>query len=228
MSAIIQFVAVFVASQVVKGIELPQSDLEKLGSEQFRLREESQARLLEWGRGHLPGAKLRFYLVSKNHVDPEVRGRCMTILRELIMEEYMHEGSGFIGIEMRSELVAIPKQERQLHSIRIMSVKKGSPGEIAGLVLGDIIFSLDGVSWPEVDAMPAFRDKIASKKPQSTVTLQVVRNAQVLVIPVKLGRRPIIQSVFSFNGDHSANEAAERTAQEEYFRNKLKELAPVR
>ena len=41
--------------------------------------------------------------------DPEVRERCLAILRDLVNDEYLKDGEGYIGIRMQDEMAtAVP------------------------------------------------------------------------------------------------------------------------
>ena len=63
-----------------------------------------------------------------------------------------------------------------------------------------------------------FMNHIRQLKPGHRVMLRILRNGEMIDLPVKLGRRPLLADN-PFLGQRQADiEAAERTAREAYFR----------
>jgi S1-C subfamily serine protease len=65
----------------------------------------------------------------------------------------------------------------------VSSVGKDSPAEKAGIEKGDVILSIDGVAVSDGNAL---RNRIASAKPGSTVSLGLVRDGAEKTVQVKL------------------------------------------
>lgn len=76
--------------------------------------------------------------------------------------------------------------------IAITRIDEDSPAAAAGLDVGDILVSMDG---DRVDPM-LFSQRIAEKKPGSTIQMVVIRRDRLATIPVTIGsREPITYSI---------------------------------
>ena len=73
----------------------------------------------------------------------------------------------------------------------VSSVSPDSPAEKAGLERGDVIVSVDGAAVSDGNAL---RNRIASTKPGSTVTLGLVRDGAEKTVSVKLRELPSTQT----------------------------------
>lgn len=91
---------------------------------------------------------------------------------------------GFVGIRPESVTPAIAKQlslpENQKGAL-VASVTKGMPADKAGMRVGDIITSIDGV---EIRSDSAMRRAIGETKPGTSVAIQVLRDGRKIEIPV--------------------------------------------
>ncbi len=197
---------------------LPSQQLEDLRSPEFRVRERAEAELLQWGRKNPEWAMSEILRQSQLAVDPEVRERCLDVLRSLVTDEYMKEGEGYIGIAlaMKDDIVTVPGDPKPRHAVRVVEVRVGTPGEKSGILLNDLIVALEGKIWREVEATPAFRESIKKMKPTTVARLTVFRDGGLVDLQVTLGRRPLMADMF-LNGQNSNPDAAERTAKEAYF-----------
>ncbi len=102
-------------------MELPAGLLAKLQSEEFRQREQGQGALLEWARQQPARAVTDELLrLSASADDPEVRDRCLRVLRDLVHDEYLLEGEGYMGIRMLDELANVPGDPRPRSVIRVI------------------------------------------------------------------------------------------------------------
>ena len=68
--------------------------------------------------------------------------------------------------------------------VAITQVEPDSPGAKAGLKVEDVIVAMNG---EKIDDMQAFRLKVASLPPGSTINLKVLRNGSTVNVPVTLG-----------------------------------------
>ena len=168
-----------------------ESLLERLGSEEFVVREGAQAELSAWAAKNPQFAAPIILRLFQEDDEPEVRKRALKILKELGNIDYLSEGQGYLGILMQEEPLNAAEGGEVRFGIRVLNVGNGSPAERAGLKMDDLIISLDGIIWKEGDASTKFRNAVAAMKPLADVTLMVQRGqAEPIGINVKLGKRP--------------------------------------
>ena len=146
--------------------------------------------------------------------DPEVRERCLSVLRALVEDEYLKEGEGYIGIAMKDEISDVPGETKPREVIRVTLVQPDSPGALAGIHHNDLIVGLNGNVWHET----LFRANVRMMKPNTKVDLKILRDGELLDLQVTLARRPKSADVLFFNGQTFDPEAMERAAKEAYFR----------
>ena len=193
-------------------VELPPKVLSSLGSHQFREREVAQAELLDWARAQ-PGPVMDDLLKqSRVADDPEVRERCLNVLRTLVIDAYMTEGEGYIGIGLKDEISDVPGETKPRSVIRVLQVQAKTPAELAGIRQNDLIVGINGEVWQEV----LFRENVRMLKPNTKVDLKILRDGGLIDLMVTLGRRPPDPQFF--NGQIFDPEAMERAAKEAYFR----------
>ena len=210
--------AFVVSGQVAGALDLPAEPLLNLTSEEFHKRESAQADLLAWARAHPEPAMDALFRHSREAADPEVRERCLDVLRELVNDEYLKEGEGYLGIRMQDELANLPGDPKPRAVIRVIQVVADTAAQHAGIQPNDLIAGLGGLDWPERGASPLFMGKIRQLKPNSKVTLKVSRNGKLMEVEVTLGRRPFIADPMLLDERPVDLEAAERAAKETYFR----------
>jgi serine protease Do len=95
---------------------------------------------------------------------------------------------GFIGVQIQN-VDAVTAKAAGLEKARgviVQGINKNSAGEGAGLQLGDIILSVDGV---EVNTANALQSVVASRYPGETVSLKVYRNKKMIEKKVTLKPR---------------------------------------
>lgn len=194
---------------------VPNSFLKDFESPEFNVRQQAEVRLLEWGRKQLPESMLEIFRHSQGAEDPEVRERCLAVLRTLVGDEYLAEGEGYIGIALlwKDDVVILPGIEGEQKAVRVTGVMPNTPGQLAGIQGNDLIVKLEGDGWRDVDATPLFREKIKSKKPGSLVKMTIFREGKLIDVEVKLSRRPLM-------ADHLQTldlDAAEAASKEAHF-----------
>ncbi len=176
----------------VHGEALPADLVRGLSSEQFKEREESEGKLLEWVATRGDNAVKAVHGLAIGSEDPEVRRRCSDILKELSDRDYLKDGKGYLGIMMAEERVAMDGDEKPRFGIRIQHVVENSPASDSELMRNDLIVALDGKKWHDGGAMEDFMAKIADMKPLRSVVLTVVRaEEEPAEVTVRLGRRPL-------------------------------------
>ena len=192
-------------------VDLPQNTLAALKSEEFREREDAQVEILAWARKQGEPASDELFRLSQKSDDPEIRERCLGVLRDLVNDEYLSEGDGYIGILMRNELGMVPEDAKPRAIIRITEIVPNSAADIAKLKINDLIVGLGDQIW---------RDELASE-PFGAAIRKLLRDGELLDIDVVLGRRPVMDVNPFLNQRAEVLEAVENAAKEAYFQNWL-------
>lgn len=172
-----------------------------LASENFSIRERSQAALSKYASQHPETLKKALAKDYVDSLDPEVRYRLAEVIYEAVVEDMEH--SGFLGIIMQSADVQVAGRVKS--SIAVARVLPNSAAARAGLRVGDQIIQVDDLTFspsaPLVRQqvrvagqtspnLTKFKNYIGGRKKGTEVTLQVQRSgAGVVKIPVQLGRR---------------------------------------
>lgn len=211
-------IIVLLVGHAAWALELPAEPLLNLKSEEFRQRESAQADLLVWARAHPEPAMDALFRHSREAADPEVRERCLAVLRALVNDEYLTEGEGYIGIRMQDEFANVPGDPKPRSVIRVIQVIAESAAQHAGLQPNDLIAGLADQVWHEGAVSRLFSEKIRQLKPRTKVKLQVLRDGKLQAIEVTLGRRPFIADLMLPDERAVDPESAERAARDAYFR----------
>lgn len=196
-------------------VVVPSDYLDDLESPEYRVRERAERGLLEWGRKQPESSKAEIFKHARNADDPEVRERCLEVLRELVGDDYMTEGEGYIGIALswKDDLVVVPGEKKERKAVRVTAVMANTPGQQSGILMNDLIVGLEGEAWYDVDATPLFRERIKKMRPKSVANMTILREGKLVEIKVTLSRRPLM-------ADHQQNidlNASELAAKEAYF-----------
>jgi len=216
-----------------RGIELPAEVMQSLKAENFAQREKAQAALLEWAR-QSPDASLEaLYQQSRAGDDPEQRERCLAVLRDLVTDEYLRNGVGYVGFRMNpnTEAVNVPGEANPRFAVRVLQVEPDTPGHKAGLLGGDLLLGVDDTVWHQEDTSATVSEKIKSLKAGTRVTLKLFREGKIVEVPLVLARRPAAADLLQFGffgglgmpqqASPEAIAAAERAAKDDYFRHWL-------
>ncbi len=207
-----------VFNSTLQGASLQQTFL-KLSSSSYCEREVGQTELLRWGRMSPDTAKLQLFERARFDNEPEVRARCMDVLRELVIDDYLKEGSGYIGVGLSREMMKVPQDLKLRSVIRVTQVQPNTPASRAGILPGDIIVGLNQQIWYELDADLKFQETIKAMKPNTKVCLRILRNGVISGVSVALIRRPsLLNTPFFLNTAAFDLEGSERAAKEAYFR----------
>jgi len=208
-------------------IEVPPAMMQGLQAEKFAVREQAQAQLLGWARQRVEDAPELLYQQSRVAADPEQRQRCLAVLRDLVTDEYLRNGLGYIGFRMNpnTEAVKVPGEDLPRFAIRVLQVEPNTPGHKAGLLGGDLLLGVDHTTWHQDDTAAVVSEKIKALKAGTRVTLKLIREGKLVDMPLVLARRPaaadLLQFQFGFGGGLLTPEtlaAAEHAAKAEYFR----------
>ncbi len=199
--------------------------LELLSAEAFSDREMAQKSLEAWALGLPDDAAVRLLQHVKTSDDPEVRARCLAVLRRLADEDYKKQGQGYIGIRMQDELSPVPGRAKPMWGIRVMQVVAGSAAEQADLRMNDLVVGMEGYDWPVGEASAWFRNQVMNLKPGEVVNLEIVRQKEIQRIQIKLGKMPaILKQGIRFGGAFESPEEAEAREREEHYQVWLEKL----
>lgn len=196
---------------------MPPSLLSGMGSPEFKVRELAEEDALEWGRKHRQAALESLLKHSRVGPDPEVRARCLSVLKELVNDEYLNAGEGFMGISMLDEISLVPGDPKPRQVIWISRILKASAAEKAGLLINDRISGIDGTRWYGDLAVESFSKIIKAKKPSSKVLLEVLRDKELISVQVILGKRPANIDLLMMDKQNPDAEAAENEARDRFF-----------
>lgn len=203
--------------------------MESLKSENFAERERAAADLLVWARERLEGATELLYQRSRTDPEPEVRERCLAVLRELLSDDYQRNGVGFVGIRMNpnTEMVNLADDPKPRFAIRIIQVEAETPAQKSGLVAGDLLLGVNDTFWQQEHTSDVVMAKIKTFKAGTKVSIKLAREGKIVDVPMVLARRPASADFLPFRlGMPITPEetlAIERTAREEHFRRWLAE-----
>ena len=211
--------------------ELPAAILEGLKEEQFAAREQAQAELLAWTRQRPDASMDELFKQSRAAADPEVRERCLAVLRELVSDEYLRNGVGYVGIRMNpnTEIVNVPGEAKPWFAIRILQVEPGTPAQKSGMLAGDLLLGVNDTVWQQEHTSEFVSSTIKSLKAGTRVSIKLFRDGKIVDVPVELARRPaaadLLQLQFGMGMQISpeAAAAADRAAKEDNFRRWLAE-----
>lgn len=209
-------------------LELPLEAVEKLNAEKFADRQGAEGELLKWSRQQPDEAMNELYRQSRIAADPEVRERCFRVLKELINDEYLRNGVGYLGVRMNAftEMVMIAGEGKPRFAIRLFQVEAETPARKAGLIAGDLLLGVNDTTWNQQHTSEFVSEAIQSYKAGTEVTLKLFREGKLVELPVVLGRRPAAADLMrigglggglGFGGPEDAA-AIENSAREAYLR----------
>lgn len=189
---VIFFALLFTLSPVLAK-EIPAPLVKGLASEEFAEREKSQQALTEWAHQHPGLATKLIYELAVNDEDPEVRERCLVVLKALSEDDYLSEGFGYLGVSMVPELMQLDGNAKLRGMIRLTDVMVDSPAAKAGLQRNDLLAEVDGLTWEGMDIINGFQEYIGKQKPRTKVKMMVKRGGidELMEVEVTLGRRPV-------------------------------------
>jgi S1-C subfamily serine protease len=110
---------------------------------------------------------------------------------DAILSESKGGNSGYLGLELSSESVAIDASlGTSTTGAYITDLDANSPAALAGLVPGDVVTALNEKPFRNPRELLS---EIRQLAPGSKATLTVFRNGQIVVVPVTVGQRPDMQ-----------------------------------
>ena len=161
------------------------------------LREKASSHLEAWVQKDPAQAKKRLLSILRDNPQPEARERSVKLLKIVAAAEFDKTGAGYIGVSLSptSLLLKHPQDESTLIGLPIAAVSPGSPADKSGVKPGDIVVSVDDFRWHALDQINdldhGLSAKIRAKGAGTTVTFGMLRNDQIVKVPVTLMRRPM-------------------------------------
>ena len=127
--------------------------------------------------------------------EPEVRERCLKLLKSIAIREYGKFGEGYVGITMGvEEQIVLPGEDKLCFGIPVTWVTKDSPAEKGGIQPGDIIVSLDDIRWRQPmeisDLGKGLSAKIRAKGAGNKAVFGIWKNEKLTSLGIELSRRP--------------------------------------
>lgn len=198
--------------------QLTEDTLGKLASDDFKVREQAEQDLTQWAFENREKADEDLLRHTREHPVAEVRIRCLSVLKRVVLDGYDADGEGYVGIRMMDEVVRLPDQEEPVAGLLVSTVMPDSPAAKGGLQDGDYILALDKAAWKGMPASEDFRSRVKAMKPRTEVVLKVLRGKELLEIRVRLARRPAaLENPFDMP-DQERIDALENERKEEYFK----------
>lgn len=207
--------------------EMPGDVLDKLASGQFKERQSAYAQLEKWAEENTktsPEALHKAWLASE---DPEVKSRCYSLMKGVVIKRRFGKGKGFVGVQMEEiELPGKPGAEARA-GVQVKMILPKTPAQKYGLAVNDVVVAIDEVDlsnppkeWRLNSAVLVFSHYVQSKQAGDTVTLHIVRGGKRIEKKIVLMKRPASADVDPF-GRHrpDGNREAER-----FFKGWLKEM----
>lgn len=138
-----------------------------------------------------------------------------TVIVEQVMNALIKDGRvsrGWLGVEIARHTNA-PTQLQQTTGLLVTNVVDAGPAAAAGIQVGDILLSIDGVALQSDHTLV---NLVAKKSPNTVLNVQLQRNNKKLTLPVTLAERP--------NFDEMKNQQSQKADQIERLLNQLHQL----
>ncbi|TAG08181.1 MAG: PDZ domain-containing protein [Verrucomicrobia bacterium] len=197
--------------------QLPLGSLAMMASDEFSQREKAQQEILDWSREQPQKAKLMLLKMWREGEDPEIRERCYQVLKTLVIDDYLSEGQGFLGIQMQLVPVHLPKEPRFRHGIKITRLLPEGAAASSELREQDVLVGMNKLRGSDPDFLVKFSEAIRALKPKTKVELTVLRDAALLKISVRLGRRPLAADQPFAGTSEELTRRMEEEARDAYF-----------
>jgi membrane-associated protease RseP (regulator of RpoE activity) len=164
------------------GLEMARM-IEALASPVFSERQKAAKDLTHLGGLHFDKVKTALAHAYRNSADPEVRLISQEILTGLFVSR-----RGFLGVQYGACEFINAAGKTQL-AIAILEVQPNTAAAKGGLLVGDLIISLNGKSFGD-DARIEWARQIKAVPSGSPVTLRISRIGKERKITLKVGRWP--------------------------------------
>lgn len=169
--------------------------LEQLLSPQPEQRKKARQDLAAWADKEPDQAKALFLKCLQDSPEPEIRERCLQLLKPIAAHEYGLFGEGYMGISMgNTVMVQLPGDDKPCYGLIVNSASKGSPAERAEIQPEDVIVSVNDFQWRDseqiLDVNQGLSAKIRAAGAGRKTNFGIWRKGKLLNIEVLLTRRP--------------------------------------
>ncbi len=177
----------------------PKVELENMGSEDFKIREQGYAGIKKWAYDNIQVSPEILYDTWRSLKDPEVKTRCYSVMKATVIQRKFGRGPGFVGVTMiDTDLPGAGAGGARIRAVRLTLIIPNTPAARAGLSVGDAILKIDHVDFNKafaddgvnITATEIFIRYIKSKKPGDVITMQVMRAGKKLDFNITLMLRP--------------------------------------
>jgi predicted metalloprotease with PDZ domain len=158
-------------------------------------RKKAREELAAWAEKEPDQAKALFLQRMQESTEPEIRERCIQLLKPIAVLEYGLFGEGYIGISMGGALgIKLPDEENPCFGMTINSVSKGSPAEKFAIRPDDVIVSVNDFRWRDAESIQdpnaGLSAKIRGIGAGRKANFGIWREGKLSTIEVLLTRRP--------------------------------------
>ena len=169
--------------------------VQKLSAADVGDRKSAMAFMETWVASEPDKARQKFLSLLRDANEPEVRERCLKLLKRIAIREYGKFGEGYVGITMGlEEQINLPGEDKPCFGIPVSWVTKDSPAEKGGIQPGDIIVSLDDIRWRQPmeigDLGKGLSAKIRAKGAGNKAVFGIWKNEKLTSLEIELSRRP--------------------------------------
>ncbi|MBT8036199.1 MAG: PDZ domain-containing protein [Verrucomicrobiae bacterium] len=193
--------------------EIPEGVLEKMASEQYEMRQDAYARLKKWSQENIKTSPESLHEAWHTSQDPEVKTRCFTLMKEVMIQRQFGKGKGFVGVQMSETTLPRKDGVKTRPGVRISMVIPNTPAQASGLAVNDVVVAIDKFDFRDLpkgqgmkSSVTAFSDYVQSKEAGGVVTLHIVRGGKLIEKKITLMKRPDYARLDSLGRDRGTEE----------------------
>lgn len=169
--------------------------MDQLRSTDRTARKAALAHLQEWAAQEPVAAKKILLSQLTQSPEPEIRERCLQLLRPIAAREFGNFGEGYIGISMGDvSMIQVPGEAQPRYGLVITTIQKESPAQQAALQQGDVIIALNHHRWKDpqsiTDLQQGLSAKIRAVGAGNRANLEFWRKDKLMQVDMLLTRRP--------------------------------------
>lgn len=159
--------------------------ISRLADPSFPAREQASGEILARGRKQPEEIERALADAYRHSPDPEIRFRSKSILLDLFMDSI-----GFLGVRYQRSDVFNQGVGNPAKGVTVMNVQPGSPADLAKLLPGDVILTVDGKALNPASPDLDFASRIQAFGAGRAVTLSLSRGGEEIDLKVTLAAKP--------------------------------------